>query len=93
MQTSTTGTVTDIKVRQDGAADLGFVTILDSQSGQSELFILWAGFIGEPTAFSVWIARSLVVGLLREALANKLTVVITHDVNSSIVRWVDLLSA
>lgn len=92
MITTTTGTVTDIKVRQDGAADLGFVTILDNVSGQPEIFILWAGDIGHPTPFSVWIARSLVVGLLREALANKLHVVVSHDVNSAMVRWVDLLS-
>jgi hypothetical protein len=72
--------------------DLAFVTILDSVSGQPELFILWAGFIGQPTPFSVWIARSLVVGLLREGLAHQLNVIVTHDVNSAIVLWVDLLS-
>src|SRR5215813_10926925 len=69
---STTGIVTDIKVRQDGAADLAFVTLLDSQSGLSEQFIIWAADIGHPTPFSVWIARSLVVSLLRTALVNKL---------------------
>jgi hypothetical protein len=91
--TSTTGTVTDIKVRQDGAADLAFVTLLDSQSGQSEQFIIWVADIGHPTPFSVWIARSLVVQLLTKALVNKLKVVVTHDDTSSIIRWVDLLAA
>jgi hypothetical protein len=91
--TSTRGTVTDIKVRQDGAADLGFVTILDSQTNQPEQFIMWVGDIGQPTPFSVWIARSLIVSLLKEALVNKLTVSLTHDDSSSIIRWVDLLAA
>lgn len=91
--TSTKGTVTDIKVRQDGAADLAFVTLLDSQTNLPELFIIWVADIGKPTPFSVWIARSLVISLLREALVNKLNVVVTHDDNSSIIRWVDLLSA
>jgi hypothetical protein len=87
------GTVTDIKVRQDGIVDLGFVTLLDSTTNVSELFILWVGDIGQPTPFSVWIARSLVVSLLKDALVNKLSVSVTHEDSSSIIQWVDLLAA
>lgn len=90
--TSTSGKVTDLKVRQDGAADLAFVTLLEG-NGQSEQFIVWAADIGHPTPFSVWIARSLVVSILKDALLNNKTVVLTHDDTSSIIRWVDLLPA
>jgi hypothetical protein len=90
---TTTGTVTNIKVRQDGLADMAFVTLLDSQFGQSEQFIVWVGDIGYPTPFSVWIARSLVISLLRTALVNKLKVVVTHDDSSAVIRSVNLLAA
>ncbi len=91
--TSTRGSVTDIKVRQDGAADLAFVTLLEDATGTAEQFIIWVADIGTITPFSVWIARSLVVSLLKQAMASKLPVVLTHDDTSSIIRWVDLLSA
>ena len=90
---TTIGTVKDIKVRQDGAADLAFVTLLDDQSGQPEQFTIWVADIGHPTPFSVWIARSLVLSLLRTALVNKLKIAVTHDDGSAIIRWVDLLAA
>jgi hypothetical protein len=93
MSTSTTGTVTNIKVRQDGLSDACWVTLLDSQTKQSELFVVWNGNIGQPTPFSVWIARSLVVSLLKEALLNKLSVNVTHDDDSALIRWFELLGS
>jgi hypothetical protein len=91
--TSTTGTVTDIKVNIAGTADIAFVTLLESTTGQTEQFIIWVGDIGQPTPFSVWIARSLVLSMLKDALVNKLTVVLSHGNSSSIILWVDLLAA
>jgi hypothetical protein len=90
---TTVGTVTELKVRQDGVIDLGIVTLLDSATNVTEYFILWVGDIGQPTPFSVWIARSLVVSLLKDALVNTLNVSVTCEDGSSIIQFVDLLAA
>jgi hypothetical protein len=88
-----TGTVTDLKVRQDGLIDLATVTILDNADNVSELFILWAGDVGQPTPFSVWIERSMVISMLKDALVNKLNVSLTHEDTSTLIQYIDLLAA
>jgi hypothetical protein len=90
---TSTGTVIELKIWQDGTIDLAFVTLKDSVSGQSEQFTLWASDTGTPTPFSVWIERSMVVSMLRDALVNKLQVSVTHGTSSGILQYVQLLAA
>jgi hypothetical protein len=90
---TSTGTVTDLKVRLDGVIDLAMVTLLDSETQVPEQFVLWFGRIGKFTPFSVWIARSLVVSMLKDALVNKLSVSLTHEDTSSLIDFVELLGA
>jgi hypothetical protein len=87
------GTVIDLKIFIDGSVDAAFVTLKDSLSGQSEQFTLWSGDVGTPTPFSVWIERSMVVSMLRDALVNNLQVSVTHSASSAIVQYVHLLAA
>lgn len=91
--TTTEGTVVDLKVRQAGDLDFCSVTILDSTTQTQELFVLWFEFPDQLVPFPVWIERTLCVGLLRQALTDGLTVVITHDTSSSVVESVDLFAA
>jgi len=91
--TTTTGTVVDLKVRQAGDFDFCSVTILESTSNTTEMFILWFEFPNQLVPFPVWIQRSLCVGLLRQAITSALTVVITHDSASSQLEGVDLVAA
>jgi hypothetical protein len=90
---TSTGTVINLKVWQDGSIDFAFFYLKDSVSGESELFTLWAGDVGTPTPFSVWIERSMVVSMLRDALVNKLQVTVAHGTSSGIVQYVQLLAA
>jgi hypothetical protein len=89
---TTIGTVRELKVEQDGVLDQAMVTLIDSTTNTPEIFFLWIGDVGLPTPFSVWIARSLAVSLLKSALVNKLRVSINHDDTSALVQSVDLLS-
>jgi hypothetical protein len=93
MITNSVGLVTELKVEQDGALDQATTTLLDSKTNTPEIFFLWIGDVGAPTPFSVWIARSLVVSLLKAALVNKLKVSITHDDSSALAQSVDLLAS
>jgi hypothetical protein len=93
MITNTVGVVTELKVEQDGILDQAMTTVLDSKTNMPEIFFLWIGDVGVPTPFSVWIARSLVVSLLKTALVNKLKVSIVHDDTSALVQSVDLLAS
>jgi hypothetical protein len=86
------GTIRELKVEQDGILNQATLTLLDSKTNTPELFTLWFEDVGVPTPFSVWIARSLVVSMLKDALVNKLNVSLTHDDASSVVQSVDLLS-
>jgi hypothetical protein len=88
--TTTKGTVRNLKIRQDGVVDTAFFELMDSQTNLPEMFLLWDAEVGQPTPFSVWIARSLVVSLLRDALVNKLKVTVQHDDAGSVVQFVNL---
>jgi hypothetical protein len=90
---TTTGTVTAIQVVQDGSTDFAKITLVESSSGQSEQFVLWGAPVGTPTPFSVWIARSHAVSLVRDALVNKLAVTVLHDDTSALIKRVTLQSA
>ena len=90
---TSTGTVTDIKLTLNGSLDLVQVTLLDSHSGQTEVFVLWGATVGTLTPFSEWIARSLAMSIVRDALVNKLTVTIYHDDTSSLIQQLHLQAA
>lgn len=86
----TIGTVRNLKIRQDGVRDTAFFELTDNQTNLGETFMLWDAEVGQPTPFSVWIARSLVVSLLKDALVNKLKVTVIHDDASSTAQFVNL---
>jgi hypothetical protein len=74
------GPVVELFIRQipvDGAS----VTLLVGSRvfKQPRTFTLWETVVGECVPFSVSIARSLNVSLLRESLVNKLDVILTYS--------------
>jgi hypothetical protein len=86
-----TGTVTEIKIRQDDEY-AAFLFVRDDATGYNEVFVLWSLDETLPP-FSTWIARSLVVALARDALVNKLKVAVTVESTSAIVMQLALLGA
>jgi hypothetical protein len=90
----TIGTVIDIQVNQATQGDqftwAGFT--LKDNSNQIEYFMLWQGtaYGSPPGTAQDWMIRSMSLSLLREALAQKLTVSIFHEDTSSIAGLVEL---
>jgi hypothetical protein len=89
----TTGTVTWIKMQQDGPGDLVMFQLSDSSTGAPEMFVLWSSDGTQLSPFSVWVDRSLLFSMLRDALVNKLEVNVEHGDTSSLAVWVQLNAA
>jgi hypothetical protein len=92
----TTGQVVSLKVQQSPVSsdtiDFASVT-LRTVDGGIEYFLIWQTSPYDRVPFSNWIARSLNVSLLREALVNKLQVSILHGDTSSFVENVEVEEA
>ena len=82
------GTVDCIRVGDD----FGFTTIEEAGTTNRETFILWWGGITTPAdpPIHLRIVQSDWISLLRQAVASKITVTITHTANSAEVLNVQL---
>jgi hypothetical protein len=89
----TTGTVVSMQIEQDGNFYMGKFTLLETGSATQESFTLWFESPGTLTPFPLWVARSMVVSMLKDALMNKLTVGVIHDDTSAVVSSVILQTA
>jgi hypothetical protein len=80
------GTVKSIKVHQNLASPVAWITFLANGATQTETLILW------DTPDTNWIARSLNLSLLRDALVNKLQANVgTASSTSALITFVELL--
>jgi len=78
----TTGTVTYVKVNKEASAggDFGFFGLQPSDGSSEMLFIIWWTITERETATVVdWIARNMHVAMLRDALVQRLNVIVFHD--------------
>jgi hypothetical protein len=82
------GTVRCVRVSDDAA----FTSIIEQGTNFKHLFILWWDVLATPAnpAARTRIAHSNWVGLLRQAMASNIIVIITHSANSSIALNVQL---
>jgi hypothetical protein len=85
----TTGTISFLKVNKEAAAgaDFGLFGVRPPSSTDDVLFFIWFTLADrEPAPVTAWIARNMHVAMLRDALAQKLTVTVSHDPTSSFYR-------
>jgi len=87
---TTTGPVNWLKVNKDVANDADFglfeLTIGVGEHAFKEMFFVWfslADPADSPPTATDWIARNMHIAMLRDAMAQKLPVTVTHEPNSN----------
>ena len=95
-QIETTGTINWLKVNKEATAgsDLGLFSLQPAGGGAEELFFVWFSLSDStPPLATDWIARNMHVAMLRDALIQKLQVIVTHDDASNFYSSLQLQAA
>ena len=92
----TIGTINWLKINKDVAdgADFGMFSVQPNDGSSAELFFIWfsASDRTPPTATD-WIARNMHVAMLRDAIIQKLSVIVSHDEASNFYTSLQLPAA
>lgn len=92
----TTGTINWVKVNKQATdgGDFGLFSLQPDGGGNEELFFIWFSATDRtPPTATDWIARNMHVAMLRDALVQKLKVVIFHDDASNFYTSLQVLAA
>ena len=92
----TTGTINWLKVNKDVAdgADFGLFSLQPADGTSAELFFIWFSATDRtPPTATDWIARNMHVAMLRDALTQKLQVIVSHEDASNFYTSLELLPA
>lgn len=88
----TTGTVRFLKVNRVG--DAAFFQVAPSDGSADHFFWLWWDYVdSDPAIAQDWVARNMMVAMLRDAIVNDLEVTVSHDSTGSECTQLQLHSA
>jgi hypothetical protein len=92
----TTGTINWLKVNKQATdgGDFGLFSLQPADGTSEELFFIWFSLSDRtPPTATDWIARNMHVAMLRDALVQKLQVIVFHDDASNFYTSLELLPA